>query len=138
MDIGKLKSIRAGHRAGTARILRKLEEATENSEINYEGISLLIDLLPQKQRTLCNLNEKIIEATSEDSMEEEIIETDEYHLMLDTKVNHYRKICQQYSSIPRNSSVNLQNTGADAASNMYATQIAPSFSSVSSTNSRLP
>ena len=144
MDITKLKSVRAGHRSATTRILRKIEDAKENSAADLEEVSVLFDTLALKQKTLTTINEQILEATPGENVEEEIIEIDEYHVTLDTKIRHLRKFFDAKSeAYVRTDESHFNNVEPVAytsqqpsATNVYYPMY-PSATSVSS-NSHLP
>ena len=143
MEVNKLKSQRAAHRSATTRLLKKIEDAKENSAADIEEVSVLFDKLALKEKTLAKINEQILEA-SEENMEEEIIEIDEYHINLDTKIRHLRKFFDtksdtnipthdsQFNTFQPTASTSQQSSSANVYYPMY-----PSVSSVSST-SHLP
>ena len=54
---------------------RKIQQS---SEADYEEISTLLEVVTQKKRTLENINEKILEQTSDEDVAVEIQESDEY------------------------------------------------------------
>ena len=117
MDINKLKSVRAGHRSATTRILRKLEEAEDKSELIAKEILVLVETLSEKRKTLVTFNERILEEISEENVEDEILETDEYHIMLDTKIKHYTDLTQKPHAITRNETI-LSTTESTSAPTM--------------------
>ena len=74
----KLKSTRAGHRGAVTKLLTKFEDLKQESNTKLDQIKLLHNAMTEKQKVLSELNEKIVENISEEDVETEIIETDEY------------------------------------------------------------
>ena len=144
MEVNKLKSRRAAHRSATTRLLGKIEDAKENSAADIEEVSVLFDKLALKEKTLSTINEQILEASPDENMEEEVIEIDEYHISLDTKIRHLRKFFDtksdttvhtndtQFNTFQPTAGTSQQSSSANVFYPMY-----PSASSVSST-SHLP
>ncbi|CAC5364641.1 unnamed protein product [Mytilus coruscus] len=72
----KLKAVRAGHRGQVIRLLKKFEDIGKNSDLDKDEVKLIADAIEQKERTIVDLNEKILDSTSEEDVAEEIQESD--------------------------------------------------------------
>ncbi|VDI25885.1 Hypothetical predicted protein [Mytilus galloprovincialis] len=84
----KMKAVRAGHKGAVTKLLKKFEEIQQSSEADHEEISTLLEVVTQKKRTLENINEKILEQTSDEDVAVEILESDEYIAKLPWKAEH--------------------------------------------------
>ena len=76
----KLKSVRAAHRGVVTRLLNRASGNSEEllREHNVNGLSTIRDLILNKEKTILELDAKILEERSEDDHEEEISEADRY------------------------------------------------------------
>ncbi|CAC5389703.1 unnamed protein product [Mytilus coruscus] len=69
--------VRAGHRGQVTRLLKKFEDIEKNSDLDKDEVKLIADAIEQKQRTTVELNEKILDSTSDEDVAEEIQESDD-------------------------------------------------------------
>ena len=88
----KLKAVRRGHRGQVTKLFKKFDEIENNSDLDKDDVKLISDAIEQKQRTIMDLNEKILDLTSEEDVAEEIQESDEYIFNLESKLRKIRKI----------------------------------------------
>ncbi|XP_071124079.1 uncharacterized protein [Mytilus edulis] len=88
----KLKAVRRGHRGQVTKLFKKFDEIEKNSDLDKDDVKLITDAVEQKQRTIVDLNEKILDLMSEEDVEEEIQESDEYMFNLESKLRKIRKI----------------------------------------------
>ena len=86
--------MRTGNRGTVTRLLRKFEEAKENSEFDRKGLSVTYENLVLKKNLLETLNEQIVDLMDAGEVATEIIETDEYSNYLDVKIRHLRDFLQ--------------------------------------------
>ncbi|VDI56220.1 Hypothetical predicted protein [Mytilus galloprovincialis] len=100
----KMIAVRAGHKGAVTKLLKKFEEIQQSSEADYEEISTLLEVVTQKKRTLENINEKILEQTSDEDVAVEILESDEYMFNLEYKLRQITKLSKsvQNQSFPAN------------------------------------
>ena len=113
----KMKAVRAGHKGAVTKLLKKFEEIQQSSEADYEEISTLLEVVTQKKRTLENINEKILEQTSDEDVAVEIQESDEYMFNLEYKLRQITKLSKsvQNQSITANEPISLNlNPHADS------------------------
>ncbi|VDI17230.1 Hypothetical predicted protein [Mytilus galloprovincialis] len=76
----KLKTVRAAHRRAVIKLLKKADPAEELHQ-DVINLTFMIELLKTKQKTLSDLNEKIIEyIEEEEEIDKEIEEVDRYEL----------------------------------------------------------
>lgn len=94
MDLVKLKSVRSGNRSAVTRLFRRLDEAKENSNFDEEEVIATLGKLVQKQTLFEDLNEQILKLTEPENVENEIIDSDEYSVDMETKIRHIRKFIQ--------------------------------------------
>ena len=113
----KMKAVRAGHKGAVTKLLKKFEEIQQSSEADYEEISTLLEVVTQKKRTLENINEKILEQTSDEDVAVEILESDEYMFNLEYKLRQITKLSKsvQNQSITAHEPISLNlNPHADS------------------------
>ncbi|VDI63326.1 Hypothetical predicted protein [Mytilus galloprovincialis] len=124
----KMKAVRAGHKGAVTKLLRKFEEIQQSSEADYEEISTLLEAVTQKKRILENINEKILEQTSDEDVAGEIQDSDEYMYNLEYKLRQITKLAKsvQNQSLPANESISLN-------LNPHADNFIPNTQSVPST-----
>ncbi|CAG2244937.1 unnamed protein product [Mytilus edulis] len=94
MDLVKLKSVRSGNRSAVTRLFRRLDEAKENSNFDEEEVIATLGKLVQKQTLFEDLNEQILKLTEPEDVENEIVDSDEYSVEMETKIRHIRKFIQ--------------------------------------------
>ncbi|XP_063436158.1 uncharacterized protein LOC134717595 [Mytilus trossulus] len=73
----KLKAVRRGHKGQVTKLFKKFDEIEKNSDLDKDDVKLISDAVEQKQRTIVDLNEKILDLTSEEDVVEEIQESDD-------------------------------------------------------------
>ncbi|CAG2230825.1 unnamed protein product [Mytilus edulis] len=83
----KLKAVRRGHRGQFKKLFKKFDEIRKNSDLDKDDVKLISEAIEQKQRTIVDLNEKILDLTSEEDVAEEIQESDEYMFNLESKLH---------------------------------------------------
>ena len=86
MDLAKLKAIRAGNKSAITRLLRKIDELDPETDAT-KNIQRIINAIREKQRVLIDIHERILEETSVEDIENEIMDTDEYMFDLELKVS---------------------------------------------------
>ena len=89
-----MKSVRSGNRSAVTRLFRRLDEAKENSNFDEEEVIATLGKLVQKQTLFEDLNEQILKLTEPENVENEIIDSDEYSVDMETKIRHIRKFIQ--------------------------------------------
>ncbi|CAG2251730.1 unnamed protein product [Mytilus edulis] len=90
----KLKGTRSGHRSALTRLLRRFDDVKSNEEFDRDELSTILDLIIDKQRYLSDLNTQIISELSEEELEAEISDSDEYSITLETKIRKMRKFLE--------------------------------------------
>ena len=89
----KLKSTRAGQRGATTKLLQKFEERWETEETrDTNELETLLETLKEKQELIRELDRKILDDATEEDIEKEILEGDEYNFNLDSKIRKFRKL----------------------------------------------
>ncbi|VDH98725.1 Hypothetical predicted protein [Mytilus galloprovincialis] len=69
----KLKAVRRGHRGQVTKLLKTFDEIENNSDLDKDDVKLISDAIEQKQRTIVDLKENILDLTSEeDSIAEKL------------------------------------------------------------------
>ena len=94
----KFKAIRAGHRGALTKLLSKFEDMKLNSDVGVDEVRMLQDAVSQKQQILVDLNIKIVETISEENIEDEITDTDEYMYNLESKLRQINKLAYSLQS----------------------------------------
>ena len=93
----KLKSTRSAHRSAVTRLLTKFDVLKSDTNIQIREFKALDESVTQKQKLLIELNGKILDQTSEEEMEQEVIDSDEYMLNLDCKLREIREVILEKS-----------------------------------------
>ncbi|XP_063408992.1 uncharacterized protein LOC134692470 [Mytilus trossulus] len=109
MDLVKLKSVRSGNRSAVTRLFRRLDEAKENSNFDEEEVIATLEKLVQKQTLFEDLNEQILKLTEPEDVENEIVDSDEYSVDMETKIRHIRK-CIQNVQTPQSRHIDSHTT----------------------------
>ncbi|XP_063427126.1 uncharacterized protein LOC134710669 [Mytilus trossulus] len=109
MDLVKLKSVRSGNRSAVTRLFRRLDEAKENSNFDEEEVIATLGKLVQKQTLFEDLNEQILKLTEPEDVENEIVDSDEYSVDMETKIRHIRK-CIQNVQTPQSRHIDSHTT----------------------------
>ncbi|CAC5381536.1 unnamed protein product [Mytilus coruscus] len=113
----KLKAVREGHRGQVTRLLKKFEDIEKNSDLDKDEVKLIANAIEQKQRTTVELNEKILDSTSEEDVAEEIQESDEYMFNQESKLQKIRKKLSHINSLSQN--VRVASTSLDPNANSF-------------------
>ncbi|CAC5424926.1 unnamed protein product [Mytilus coruscus] len=108
MDLNKLKSRRKANRSVVTRHLRKIEVLKNAAELPRVDLLATFESVEQKKKLLDDLNQQILNAIDSEDIEEEIMNTDEYTLDLDTKLKHLRIFIQSLDN--SNNHTNQQST----------------------------
>ncbi|CAG2231788.1 unnamed protein product [Mytilus edulis] len=94
----KLKSVRAGHKGAVTKLLVKFDELKSKTDTEVDEVKALDDAVTQKQKTLIDLNNRLLEQTSEENLEQEITDSDEYMYELDCKIRQIRKFIKSFET----------------------------------------
>ena len=107
--LSKKKSIRAAQRGAVKKIIAKIEDELQKEDGASESeLRALCDTLRKKKDMLAEMDREILEETSEESMEEEIDDSDGYVLAIDRALNKVQIRGEQtVSSVSNLSSRNL-------------------------------
>ncbi|XP_063420794.1 uncharacterized protein LOC134706011 [Mytilus trossulus] len=150
MDLNKLKSIRKANRSVVTRHLRKIDDLKNEAELARVDLFATFESVEQKKKLLEDLNQQIISAIDAEDIEEEILNTDEYTLDLETKLKHLRIFIQSldnsnnHTNQQSNSSYQILNYEASpfipttCIENQQQSYIAPSMSTFSNQTHHLP
>ncbi|XP_063411556.1 uncharacterized protein LOC134694475 [Mytilus trossulus] len=141
MDISRLKSLRAGNKAAVTKVFNKLEDAIVDTPLDPEEICTLLEAIEKKKKTLANIDEQILNTVDSEGITDEIIETDEYYLELESKIRKYKKFLKPVATAT--SSIldsNAQEFIPNSHSNPFthSSRELSQTSSTSSQNHRLP
>ncbi|CAG2244994.1 unnamed protein product [Mytilus edulis] len=79
----KLKAVRSGHKGAITRLWKNFGDIRDTSEIEIEDVTAILDSVLQKKDILKDLNDKIVDASSDEDVVDEIQQTDEYMFDLD-------------------------------------------------------
>ena len=109
MVLTKKRGIRAAQRGAVKKIIGKVEDELRKDEDASESeLRSLCDTLRKKKDMLAGMDREILEETSEESMEEEIDDSDGYVLAIDRALNRVQIRGEQtISSVSNLSSRNL-------------------------------
>ncbi|CAG2186904.1 unnamed protein product [Mytilus edulis] len=88
------QNVRLRYTNANTRLSRRLDEAKENSNFDEEEVIATLGKLVQKQTLFEDLNEQILKLTEPENVENEIIDSDEYSVDMETKIRHIRKFIQ--------------------------------------------
>ncbi|XP_063417998.1 ankyrin repeat domain-containing protein 50-like [Mytilus trossulus] len=94
----ELKSVRAGHKGAVTKLLVKFDELKSKTDTEVDEVKALDDAVTQKQKTLIDLNNRLLEQTSEENLEQEITDSDEYMYELDCKIRQIRKFIKSFET----------------------------------------
>ncbi|CAC5398743.1 unnamed protein product [Mytilus coruscus] len=72
-----LKSVVAGHKGAVMKLLFKFDELKSNTNTEVDEVKALDDAVTQKQKTLIDLNSRLLDQTSEEYLEQKITDSDE-------------------------------------------------------------
>ncbi|CAC5426280.1 unnamed protein product [Mytilus coruscus] len=108
MDLNKLKSIRKANRSVVTRHLRKIKDLKNAAELARVDLLATFESEEEKKKLLNDLNQQILNAIDSEDIEDEILNTDEYTLDLETKLKHLRIFIQSLDN--SNNHTNQQST----------------------------
>ena len=86
----KLKTVRAAHRRAVIKLLKKADP-TEEPQQDVVNLRSMMEHIKTKQKTLSDLNEKILESFEEEDLDEEIEEVDRYELGIQIGITKIEK-----------------------------------------------
>jgi len=92
MDKTRTKAVRGGHRSAVTKLINRTDDKIEENEITDRELSATIENLQKKGDLLQNLDSKLLDITDIDDLENEIVESDEYSLQLDTTIRRYQDL----------------------------------------------
>ncbi|CAG2242210.1 unnamed protein product [Mytilus edulis] len=107
----KLKSVRAGHKGAVTKLLVKFDELKSKTDTEVDEVKALDDAVTQKQKTLIDLNNRLLEQTSEENLEQEITDSDEYMYELDCKIRQIRKFIKSFEHVETNTIISHDTVG---------------------------
>ncbi|VDI19910.1 Hypothetical predicted protein [Mytilus galloprovincialis] len=92
----KLKTVRAAHRRAVIKILKK-GDPTEEPQQDVVNLRSMMELIKTKQKTLSDLNDKILESIEEEEeLDEKIEEVDRYELEIQIGITKIEKFIKEY------------------------------------------
>ncbi|CAG2236477.1 unnamed protein product [Mytilus edulis] len=134
----KLKAIRSGHKGAITRLWKNFGDIRDTSEIEIEDVTAILDSVLQKKNILKDLNDKIVDASSDEDVVDEIQQTDEYMFDLDSKIRQIRKLINPSQSKSHNLPVNttvFQASNVTPSDTPMHTLISPTANSVPASDS---
>ncbi|CAG2217488.1 unnamed protein product [Mytilus edulis] len=134
----KLKAIRSGHKGAITRLWKNFGDIRDTSEIEIEDVTAILDSVLQKRDILKDLNDKIVDASSDEDVVDEIQQTDEYMFDLDSKIRQIRKLINPSQSKSHNLPVNttvFQASNVTASDTPMHTLISPTANSIPASDS---
>ncbi|CAC5377559.1 unnamed protein product [Mytilus coruscus] len=87
----KLESVCAGHKGAATKLLLTFDDLKSNTNTEVDEVKALDDAVTQTQKTLIDLNSRLLDQKSEENLEQEITNSDEYMYELDCKLRQIRK-----------------------------------------------
>ena len=101
----KVKHVRNGHKSAVSRLFNTFEEIKTDQEA-FDELNRVAAALDKTFSQLTELNEKILQDLSDEEIETEITETDEYVFNLDIKIHQIKKLVNsRFSSLNVNTFV---------------------------------
>ena len=94
----KLKATRAAHKSVITKLLKKFDELKKEEENDEENFTLVVDQLTEKRKLLSELNSQILNLLTDEEVENEITDADEYYFNLESKIRQIRKFIQNLKS----------------------------------------
>ncbi|CAG2227248.1 unnamed protein product [Mytilus edulis] len=134
----KLKAVRSGHKGAITRLWKNFGDIRDTSEIEIEDVTAILDSVLQKKDILKDLNDKIVDASSDEDVVDEIQQTDEYMFDLDSKIRQIRKLIHPSQSKSHNLPVNttvFQASNVTPSDTPMHTLISPTANSVPASDS---
>ncbi|CAC5384064.1 unnamed protein product [Mytilus coruscus] len=109
----KLKSVSAGHKKVVTKLLVKFDELKSNTNTEVDEVKALDDAVTQKQKTLIDLNNRLLDQTSE------ITDSDDYMYELDCKLRQIRKFIKFLETNTKTSHDNVDPSSSRLNPNAY-------------------
>ena len=91
----KLKAMRGGHRSAVTRLIHKTEEKIGENGIADQELNTAIDTLERKRNVLGDLDQQILDVTEAESMEQEILDTDDYTFSLEMTLRKFKDLLSE-------------------------------------------
>ena len=107
----KLKSVRAGHKGAVTKLLVKFDKLKSKTDTEVDEVKALDDAVTQKLKTLIDLNNRLLEQTSEENLEQEITDSDEYMYELDCKIRQIRKFIKSFEHVETHTIISHDTVG---------------------------
>ncbi|XP_069118930.1 uncharacterized protein [Argopecten irradians] len=131
MELGKLKSVRTGHRGAATKILRKISEGCNFDEATLEEY---VRTLTEKRNLLKKLDDQILNAMTEDEdIGTEIDDSDEYMINLNLKIKEHSNALTKNSN-----TMGRERPTFTRALNQSLNANAPDYIPLSNNNHKLP
>ena len=93
----KLKTVLAAYRRAVIKLLKKADP-TEEPQQDVVNLRSMMELIKTKQKTLSDLNEKILESIEEEEeLDEKIEEVDRYELEIQIGITKIEKFIKEVS-----------------------------------------
>ncbi|CAG2199150.1 unnamed protein product [Mytilus edulis] len=86
-------------------------ELMTNTYTEVDEVKALDDAVTQKQKTLIDLNNRLLEQTSEENLEQEITDSDEYMYELDCKIRQIRKFIKSFEHVETHTIISHDTVG---------------------------
>lgn len=100
----KLKAVRGGHRSAVTRQIHKTDEKINEGEITRRDIHSAIENLERKHELLQKLDAEILDSLDAESVEQEILDADEFNQHIDINIRRYKECdLELRSSTPQDS-----------------------------------
>ncbi|VDI10348.1 Hypothetical predicted protein, partial [Mytilus galloprovincialis] len=112
----KLKAVRGGHRSAVTRQIHKTDEKINEGEITRRELHSAIENLERKHELLQKLDAEILDSLDAESVEQEILDADEFNQHIDINIRRYKECdLELRSSTPQDSETQAPVPPADAA-----------------------
>ena len=87
--------MRGGHRSAVTRLIHKTEEKIGENGIADQELNTAIDTLERKRNVLGDLDQQILDVTEAESMEQEILDTDDYTFSLEMTLRKFKDLLSE-------------------------------------------
>jgi hypothetical protein len=98
-SLTKIKTIRTGHKGATSKLFRRADSEDDFTEEEFDSI---VETLKEKQSILAELNSRVLNATSDDDIAEEIEETGKWTIEFKYELIKLTKQANRSSEISLN------------------------------------
>lgn len=88
----KLKAVRSGHRKVISRLIDRTNHKIEDCSVHRHELQSAIQNIIQKQELLQKIDSEILDLTDVENVEQEIVESEEFHQLIDVSIRHYKEI----------------------------------------------